>query len=249
LVIADQDGYNPRTIVSADDVLMSPTWSPDARRLAFVAIREGRSEIYIYDLGSGSKRRISSQPGINGAPAWSPDGRFLVATLSFSGNPEIYVIDAGSGERRRITDSRGIDTEASWTPDGQSVIFTSDRGGRPQIYRVSKSGGEPKRLTFEGKSNQRGTLSPDGKLLAMVHEDENGYRIAVQDLASGSLRVISRGPLDESPGFAPNGQVLIYSRSAGRGAELATVSVDGRIKRRLHQQGTVREPAWSPIEN
>ena len=147
-----------------------------------------------------------------------------------------------------LPDSRSIDTEPNWAPDGKSLVFTSDRGGRPQLYRVPASGGGAERLTFEGKSNQRGIYSPDGKRIAMVNEGDTGYRIAVLDLAKGSFQLVSEGPLDESPSFAPNGQAVIYARSVGNGAELASVSVDGRVHRRLSQPGTVREPAWSGSE-
>lgn len=248
LVVADQDGFNPRTIATADDVIMSPSWSPDGRKLAYVAFRNGKNEIYVHEVATGQAQRVSSRAGINGAPSWSPDGRYLAMTLSYAGTPDIHIHDLQSGESRRITDSRSIDTEASWAPDGKSLVFTSDRGGRPQLYRVSASGGNATRLTFEGKSNQRGVFSPDGKLLAMVQEGNKGYRIAVLDLAKGGLTVLSDGPLDESPGFAPNGQAIIYARAAGNGAELATISVDGRVQRRLSQPGTVREPVWSAAE-
>jgi len=247
LVVADSDGENPNFVATTKEPLMSPSWSPDRSRLAYVGYDHGRSAIYLHRVATGELRKFVFEKGINGAPAWSPDGTRLAVTLSFETNPDIYVIDLNTGARTRLTSDSGIDTEPTWSPDGQFIAFTSDRGGSPQIYRVPAAGGPATRLTFQGKQNLRAEYSPDGKSLLLVNSDSSGYRIGLLDLLSGSLRLISDGPLDESPSFAPNGAVVIYTVSGRNGSELATATTDGRVHQTIRQVGSeVREPAWSP---
>jgi TolB protein len=249
LVVADADGENQRLILESRFPLMSPAWSPDGQWLAYVSFETKRAAVYVQLVRSGERRQVSARAGINGAPAWSPDGRKLALTLGgTSGNPDIYTLDLGSQALTRLTDDPAIDTEPAWAPDGKSIYFTSDRAGSPQIYRVPVQPGEhPKRITFTGNYNARARISPDGSLLAMVTLD-GGYRIAVQELSSGNVRVLSHGKLDESPSFAPNGATLIYSERDGAVGTLATVSVDGLTGLRLKaQQGEVREPVWGPF--
>jgi TolB protein len=251
LMVADSDGFNPQTVVRSKEPLLSPAWSPDGRKLAYVSFERGNSTIYIQEIGTGAREVVASFRGINGAPAFSPDGKQLAMTLSKSGNPEIYVMDLASKALTQITHHYGIDTEAAWTPDGQNLIFTSDRAGKPQVYQVPATGGEPTRLSFQGESSARATVSFDGKKIAMAQGVGNVYRIAVLDRSfggGGRWQTLSPGNLDESPSFAPNASMLLYATKEGRRGLLYAVSADGRVRLRLVvADGDVREPAWSPF--
>ena len=251
LQVADADGHSPQTVVSSNEPLISPSWSPDGTKLAYVSFEKKKPIIFVQSLTSGSREILANYKGNNSAPAWSPDGSKLAIVLTYGANSQIYTISSSGGNLKQITKSTAIDTEPAFSPDGSMIYFSSDRGGKPQIYKVPADGGAASRVTFEGSYNVSPRFSPDGKSLAYIRNDGGKFKVAMQDLASGQVQLLSEGSQDESPSFAPNGRVILYATKVrGRGA-LAAVSSDGKVRQRLNDAtgGDVREPAWGPLAN
>jgi TolB protein len=250
LQVADADGYNPQTVVSSNEPIISPAWAPDGTKLAYVSFEKKKPIVFVQSLMSGNREMVANYKGNNSAPAWSPDGSKLAIVLTYGANSQIYTIDSNGGNLKQITKSTAIDTEPAFSRDGNWIYFSSDRGGKPQIYRVPVGGGDASRVTFEGAYNVSPRFSPDGKSLVYIRNDGGRFKVALQDLASGQVQLLSEGSQDESPSFAPNGRVILYATKLGGRGGLAAVSSDGKVRQRLSEsRGDVREPAWGPLLN
>jgi TolB protein len=249
LWVADSDGENAQSALASAEPIISPAWSADGGRLAYVSFESRKPVVYVHEVSSGRRRLIANFRGSNSAPAWSPDGRTLAVTLSREGGSQLYTIDANGGEPRRLTQSSSIDTEPLYSPDGRSIYFVSDRGGAPQIYRMPPGGGNAERVTFTGSYNISPTISPDGRWLAYISRINGAFKLQVMELGSGTVHSITDTSADESPSFAPNGRLIVYATRQNGQEALMTTTLDGKIKARLPGRGgDIREPDWGPFQ-
>jgi TolB protein len=248
LLVAEADGFNPQSIVSSNEPLLSPVWSPDGTRIAYVSLENKKPVVYVQSLLTGGRQAVANFRGSNSAPAWSPDSSRLVVTLTKDGGSQLYMMSADGSGVQRLTSSGGIDTEANFAADGGSILFTSDRGGSPQIYRLTLGNGTIERMTYDGSYNVSPRNLPDGRGFVFVRRDGGRFNVALQDFATRQVQVLTQGSLDESPSVAPNGKLIIYASETGGRGILAAVSSDGRVKQRLTAAASdVREPAWGPL--
>lgn len=251
LVISDADGQNIRNAMTSGDPIISPSWSPDGKKVAYVSFEDRKPVIYVHELATGRRIALSNQKGNNSAPGWSPDGKRLAISLSKDGNTQIYGINADGSGLRRLTRGNTIDTEPQYSPDGRYIYFTSDRGGQPQIYRMPAEGEQAesaKRVSFKQGFVTSPRISPDGKHMAYIANVGGAFRLYIMNLATGETQALTDGNSDESPSFAANGKYVLYSTKVGGRRVLAAVSVDGNSKQVLSIPGSdVRQPSWGPF--
>ena len=250
LQISDSDGYNPQTVVRSSNPILSPAWSKDQKKLAYVSFKNNRSEVFVMTpFLKTIPIKLPKFDGIASSPTWHPDGKSIALTLSKNGNKDIYLYDFKS-KPIPLTTNIAIDTEASFSPDGSKIAFTSNRTGQVQVYIKNLKSGKISRATFEGRYNAKPVFSPDGKDLALIHRVGKDYRLALLDIASRDLTVMTQNKSDESPYFSPNGGMIIYSTNRDNKGILSIISLhNNQTVELMQKEGEVREPSWSNYSN
>jgi TolB protein len=225
----------------------SPTWSPDARAIAYTSWRTGFPDVFISRIYEGlmSNPAKGTPNAHNYLPMFSPDGTRLAFTSNRDGNPEIYVMNVDGTGLRRLTNHPSIDVTPTWSPTGTQIAFTSERGGTPSIYIVGVDGLGLRRLTFE--NSDRATWSPAPRNeIAYCARTGPGYDIKVLNLASNETRQLTFGEgTNESPAWAPNGRHLAFTSSRAGRAQIFTVDYDGQNIRQMTREGNNQQPHWS----
>ena len=247
LMVADADGSNEQILLKSNDPIISPAWSPDSKKVAYVSFETGMAKVYIQDIATGERELAIKNSSQISSPSWSPDGKFLSLTMYQDGNAEIYILNLKNRNLTRLTNHFSIDTESSWSPQGSRIMFTSGRSGSPQLYEIDlrRFNARPKRITFDGNYNAKGSYLPNNEGFIFVHRENTNFQIAIKYFNENFIRPLTNSQLDESPSISPNGNVIVYAIKDDGMSLLAGVTLSGAKFRLPAKMGFVREPAWS----
>ncbi len=251
LCVMDQDGANYQCLTDGSSLVMSPRFNPTLQKIIYMSYANGMPRLYFLDMPTGQQTIIGDFEGLNSTPRFNAQGSKVAMTLTagHEGNPEIYEMDMTSRALKRLTFWRGIDTSPSYSPDGKQIVFNSDRGGQPALYIMDSNGANARRLTYNEGRYYAPAWSPRGDLIAFVVQRAGVFHIGVIDPNGQEERLLTDSYMDDSPTWAPNGRVLVFSRQQSRSdrTRIMTIDLTGYNLRELPTPTNASDPAWSPL--
>ena len=245
----DSDGANHRFITNGQSTALTPRYSPDYSKIAYLSYVDGNPRIYVYDIGTGRQTLVTQSANPTFAPRWSPDGRWILYSMAVGGNTDIYRVSAaGGGTPQRLTSGPAIEVGGSYSPDGSQIVFESDQSGTQQCYVMNSDGSNQRRISFFGGRCASPEWSPRGDQIAFTHI-VGDFHIAVMTPQGRNVRTLTNGWQDEGPTWAPNGRVIQFFRTARNSGDATIWQVDltGENERRLRTPVGASDPAWGPV--
>lgn len=244
LMLADFDGGQAEVLLDSNEPIMSPTFSPDGSKLAYVSYEGGTQKIFIQEIATGQRQLIANRPGLNAAPSWSPDGKKLALVQSPDGRAKIFIYDIVSQTTKPMLDEAYIQTEPVWRSDAKHVVFTSDRSGSAQIYEYNLHTKAIEKLTHYGSYNVSPSLSQNGEYLVYLTRLNTKLQTVALNLKKQELLWIGGGKLDDTPRIT-QGDLVIYAHRKHDRSSLSIVAIDGSFNLPISaKKASIKYPAW-----
>ncbi len=272
IYVMDADGKNLQRLTNNRQNDLSPSWSPDGKRIVFTSDRDGHviggiptSEIYVMDADGKNLQRLTNNLSDDRSPSWSPDGKRIVFTSDRDGHviggiptPEIYVMHNDGKNLQRLTNNPDGDWNPSWSPDGKRIIFSARRDGHfigetgitEEIYVMDTDGKNLQRLTNNRQNDLSPSWSPDGKRIVFTSDREGNFEnfeIYVMDADGKNLQRLTSNPRhDKSPSWSPNGEWIAFvSYRDNNQGDIYVMDDDGGNQRNItNNPHGDGSPAW-----
>ena len=269
IYVMNADGSNQINLTNNPANDEYPSWSPDAKKIAFGSNRDSHSqgyinaEIYVMNADGSEQTNLTNNPAYDHFPSWSPDGKKIAFASQRDGNMNVYVMNADGSNQTRLTNNPGNDVKPQWSPDGKKIAFQTRRHGNMELYVMSSDGSNETRLTYNPDSPADAkhiclSWSPDGKNIAFSSNKPGNSEIYVMNAdGSNQTRLTNNLSHDQAPTWSPDGKrIAFYSLrndvSDGlqwfqMNAEIFVMNADGSEQTNITNNPAYDGyPSWSP---